>query len=152
VKVGATYDATMRRSALLLVLVSLLAAAVGAAAAARSGGGSPLDGRWTWTWTAADLSQFSAPRITGSFVAEFRDGRIYGNFPRPGAPLVFAGMFTVHGDLVSLRFRSSRTPGVVPGRTYVMRFSIFRDRLTWSMVRGRAGLDHLPATPWTRAG
>jgi hypothetical protein len=141
----------MRRSALLRVSAGLLASAVAATPVAGSSRGSPIDGRWTMTYTVANLSHFSAPRVTGSFVVVFRDGRSFTNFPRPGSLLVLVGTFTVHGDLVSLRFRSRRA-GVIPGRTYVMRFSIFRDRLTWSMVRGRAGLDHLPATPWTRVG
>jgi hypothetical protein len=149
----------MRRSLLLLVLVSLMAGGPAVASLARSSGGSPLDGRWTWTWTDDELSHLSAPRITGTFVAQFRDGRHYTNYCRPGSPLLLNGTFTVHGDLVSLRFRRATPPEpcphegrVVPGRTYVMRFSIFRDRLTWSMVRGRAGLDHLTAAPWTRVG
>jgi hypothetical protein len=33
-----------------------------------------------------------------------------------------------------------------------MRFSIFRDRLRWSMVPGRQGFDDLTITPFRRVG
>jgi hypothetical protein len=141
----------MRRSLSLHVLASLAAAVLALASVASSSGGSPIDGRWTWTWTEAEMAHAAAPRATGSFLAEFRDGGMYGNYPTPGSPVVFVGTFAVHGDLVSLRFLRKGS-GATTGRTYVMRFSIFRDRLTWSMVRGRAGLDHLPFSPWTRVG
>jgi hypothetical protein len=141
----------MQRSVLLIVLMSLLVAGVAGAAAARNSGTSPIDGRWQWTWTKAELARGPKPYFLGTFVAEYRDGRQYSNYPKPGSALRPVGTFTVQGDVVSLRFNRDAS-GVDPGKTYMMRFSIFRDRLTWSKVPGRAGLDTLPLTPWTRVG
>ena len=67
----------------------------------------------------------------------------------PGDPEVLRGTYTVSGNVATLVFRPG-TPGTVPGIRYMMRFSVFHDRLTWSKIPGRVGLDALPAVPWTR--
>jgi hypothetical protein len=59
--------------------------------------------------------------------------------------------FTVDGDIV--RFVVvKRDPHDVAGSIHYMRFSIFRDRLTWLNVRGREGFDDLTISPFLRFG
>jgi len=141
--------ATIKRLAFLLLLGLLASSQTAVLASVRDAGKTPLDGRWQWTWTKAELNGAPGPHFPGSYFAEFRDGRHYSNYPKPGSMLTLKGTFTVHGVVVTLHFRPGAT-SVEPGRTYMMRFSIYRDRLTWSKIPGHAGLDLLPITPWTR--
>ena len=57
--------------------------------------------------------------------------------------------FFVHGNVVGFVF-AVRGPGIVPGKTYELRWSIFRDRLRFAELPGRSELTALPIKPWTR--
>lgn len=134
----------------LVRIVALLAtAAVVAVPVARpaSLGSTPLDGRWTFVWPSAALHKCCDPRVpAGRYVVEFRDGQVTRLLPKP----VLRGLrFTVSGSLATFVFPRG-VPGTVPGRHYVMRWSIYRDRLTWSSVPGRAPLGAFVITPWIR--
>jgi hypothetical protein len=144
----------MQRSPLLLLVASLLAGAVAVSAAASSSDGSPLDGRWAFTWTAHALVKAGAGDVVslaGPKMVEFRSGRWYKLDPRTQRVQSVVAKFTVHGDVAYFTFLI-KEPTVDSGKTYEMRFSIYRDRLTWSRVPGRAGLDALASTPWVRVG
>jgi hypothetical protein len=140
----------MTRIGSALLLAVLIAAGSVPGAPGRWSGGSPLDGRWRWTWTREELHRAGAPLFyVGDNMSEFNDGRIYGLDPKTGDREGFRGTYTVSGDVATLVFR----PGVVgtlPRIHYAMRFTVLHDRLTWSRVPGRAGLDALPIVPWTR--
>jgi hypothetical protein len=141
-----------RRAAVVAALAALVVAtSVHGAAAARS----PIDGRWRWTYTYAELLHCCGKPIAdaqaGPSLSEFRGGRIYALDAATGRLIGLRGTYTVAGDVVTFVF-SHHYPGLVAGRAYVMRFTLFRDRLTWSHVPGRAGVDALTIAPWTRVG
>jgi hypothetical protein len=143
----------MRRLLAALVVATALATASGVAVGARAHG-TLLDGRWKWTVTRAEaLSCCQNAALAGPSLAEFRDGRIYALDPGTGRLVGLRGTYTVAGNLVTFVFSHkypAQTP--IPGKPYLMRFSLYRDRLTWSMVPGRPGLTVLPAAPWVRVG
>ena len=142
----------MRRAAVLVVLAALT---VGAFAQGADAARSPIDGRWRWSYTYAELlhccGKAVADTLAGPSLSEFRDGQIYALDADSGRLIGLRGTYRVAGDVVSFVF-SHHYPGLTPGRTYVMRFTLFRDRLTWSRVPGRPGLDALTVTSWTRVG
>jgi hypothetical protein len=136
-------------------LVALAALAVGAFAHGAGAARSPIDGRWRWTYTYDQLlhccGKLAADDQAGPSLSEFRDGRIYALDAATGRLIGLRGTYTVSGDVVTFVF-SHRYPGLGTGRAYEMRFSLFRNRLTWSHVPGRAGIDALTIAPWTRVG
>jgi hypothetical protein len=144
------------RLATCTVVIALLASLGAAGAGARGSDRSVIDGRWSWNWTRAQLRHFCGscandPSVAGPSLSEFRDGRIYALDPATGRVIALRGTYGVAGDMVSFVF-SHKYPGLMTGRTYVMRFSLYRDRLTWSLVPGRAGISSLTIGPWTRVG
>jgi hypothetical protein len=139
----------MTRSVALLILAALIAVAAAAAAGDRS---SPLDGTWKWAWTRAELLRNGgqprdASAAAGTHTATFANGHSTARNLRTGE--VSRARFSVHGNVVGFVF-STRGPGYVPGRTYELRWSIYRDRLTFSELPSRSVLTWLPITPWTR--
>ena len=144
----------MRPASFLLALVALATASPVPAADGRRDGGSPIDGRWTWTWTAAQLSRLGSNPYdlgtqTGPATVVFANGRYLARWQLSGR--VAAGTYTVDRNVA--RFVVvERDPHDAAGSVHYMRFSIFRDRLTWSMVPGRQGFDDLTITPFRRVG
>jgi hypothetical protein len=124
-----------------------LAGALTASADARSGAASPLDGRWTFTWTPAQMRPICASCAVGRFLVEFRDGHV---IRLPPKPVLRTGRFSVRGNLASFVFPAPAPAGIIAGRMYAMRWSIYRDRLTWSKVPGRPLLEAFLITPWVR--
>src|SRR5262245_18111215 len=135
------------------VLAPLTAAALVAASAAAA---SPLDGRWTGTATLADLEQAG--------VAQPYAGKLCGTATGPCAPAAVSfgngrfrfhsqtggnasGTFGVNGKHVRFVFASG--VGVQPGTVAECGWSVYRDRLSFTKVRGRPcyGWD---AAPWRR--
>ncbi len=134
----------MTRSVGALFLTSAVAASLATTVAdARTLVSSPLDGRWTFTWTPAETK---SPRLAARYVVEFRDGHLTRLLPHP---VLRGARFSTSGNVATLVFPPG-TGGVVPGRPYTMRWSIYRDRLTWAPAPGRAGLDVFYVVPWTR--
>jgi len=143
-------SATYRQGMLVLMAVASGLAAVAPTAAGGLRASSPLDGRWTFTWTRAQLNHVGAPHVVPArlFLVEFRDGRFTRLLPRP---VLRGARFTTSGNVATFVFPAPLPAGLVAGRIYTMRWSIYRDRLTWSRVPGRAGLRAFTITPWTRA-
>jgi TRAP-type C4-dicarboxylate transport system substrate-binding protein len=129
-----------------------------------AGGGAPaspaprisgLDGRWKVVWTREELiaagiePETAATLAAGSrvLISEFRRGRFKG---RAGARVVSSGTYTVAGDLVRLVFDSPAPPGTVAGKAYDLRWSRYRDVLSFSAVPGREPLDAMLVKPLTR--
>jgi hypothetical protein len=145
----------MRLATCTLVL-ALLASLAAAGAGARGSDRSVIDGRWSWNYPLAQARRFcrgcaNNSSVAGPSMSEFRDGRIYALDPSTGRVIAFRGTYSVAGDVVSFVF-THKYPGLMTGKTYVMRFSLYRDRLTWSLLPGRAGLSDLTIGPWTRVG
>lgn len=141
-----------------VIALATVVAAVSLAAPAAAGT-SKLDGRWRWSWSVAELTRGGSPpavakKLAGPGMVEFRDGRVYKLDPRTGRVEFLAGSFTVAGNVVTFRFRRvpgrRPPPGIVPGRIYQLRWSIYRDRLTWSELPGREELTAFPLEPWIR--
>lgn len=135
-----------------LLAVAAIAAAVASGPGAANGGGSVIDGRWKWTWPAARLrhvgaSSYDVKTMAGPGSVVFAHGRYVARFAVSGR--MGSGRFSIDGDVI--RFvTDKRDPHDVPGRVVFMRFSIFRDRLTYSIIPGRVGWTYLPISPLTR--
>jgi TRAP-type C4-dicarboxylate transport system substrate-binding protein len=109
---------------------------------------SKLEGRWTVSWTGDELLAVGVdPRLVnalqGSHVLEFSDGR----FRSKTDPTT--GTFAVAGDVVRLVFDNG-APGVKPARVYELRWTVYRDSLTFSTASGRTPLLAMMIKPWTR--
>lgn len=133
-------------------MLALVAPAVASPVAGADGGRvarSPLDGRWTWTWTAADLDRAAASpydrrTLLGPETCVFANGRWDARNPRSGRR--DGGRFAAHGNVVTFTVEYG-PPGP---RAAELRFSVYRDRLVWSMIPGRHGWSLLTTTPWVR--
>jgi hypothetical protein len=137
----------MTRSAGVILLAAVVTSLATATSDAHTLPSSPLDGRWAFTWTPAEVKSHGAdPRLADHYVMEFRNGSLIRLVPHP---VVRKARFTVRGNVMSFVFVVPTT-GAVVGRPYEMRWSIYRDRLSWAMVPGRAGADLFTAVPWTR--
>jgi hypothetical protein len=148
----------LRRPLFLLALGS----AVAVVAASPAGAATPLDGWWTTApEPAAELVAHGMRPVDADMLSRF-------GVRRPGihlehglatwidlatGSLVAFGAYVVRGDLVSFRVVWAAGPGPnsPPGLTW-LRWSIFRDRLTFSPVPGRPDVVPLTARPWVRIG
>ena len=130
-----------------LLLVAVVAAAVTATGvSARTS--TPLDGTWTWTWTRDDVGRARAGAYDfGRYTATLANGRATARNLRTGR--VRHAKYFVHGNVVGFVF-PERSVGVVPGRMYELKWSIYRDRLRFTELPGRSVLTLLPLEPWTR--
>jgi len=138
----------MTRSLHAICLIT--AAIVAGPAAGALSASSPLDGRWTFTWTQAQANPGGGHAVpSGRFVVELRHGHVTRLQPRP---VLRGGRFTTRGNLATFVFPAPAPPGAVAGRVYAMHWSIYRDRLTWSRAPGRAAMNIFFVTPWTRIG
>jgi hypothetical protein len=143
----------MKRTAWLPFLAALVAAVTAPAANARGAGASPLDGTWSCTWTRADLLHAGilrrdADELAGRHVATFANGHVTDRNLSTGRVGTSARFF-VHGSVVGFVF-PTRGPGIVAGRTYELKWSLYRDRLRFAELPGRSVLTALPIKPWTR--
>jgi TRAP-type C4-dicarboxylate transport system substrate-binding protein len=114
---------------------------------------TPLDGRWTYTWTrpellAAGIAEKYIPRGVqrATVIAEFRRGR----YTLSAAGKVrISGTYSVEGNVMSLVHKAPAR-GYVAGQVYRQRFSVYRDKLVF---RRFAGSDYdlvLLVKPFTR--
>ena len=143
----------MKRTAWLLVLAALVAAVTVRAANARGAGASPLDGTWMVSWTRAELLRADIlPRdadvLAGRHIATFANGPVTDRNLSTGR-VGRGARFFVHGNVVGFVF-PTRGPGIVAGRTYELKWSIYRDRLRFAELPGRSVLTALPIKPYTR--
>jgi hypothetical protein len=138
----------MTHSKATLFLAATAASVLAGNTHASSVSTSPLDGRWTWTWTPAQVkSKNLPPRLAGRYLVELQDGDLTRLLPHP---VLRGAHFTTQGDVATFVFPRG-VVALVPGRHYVMHWSIYRDRLTWSKIPGRAWWgDLFLAVPWTR--
>jgi hypothetical protein len=137
------------RRPLVLGLGVLAAVGVATAALPSASARTPIDGTWTWTWTAADMNRAGAnadarKTLLGPETCTFASGRWDGRNLSSGRR--DGGRFTVSGDVVTFMVEYGRAGP----RTVQLKFSIYRDRLSWSTIPGRAGWSLLTTTSWTR--
>jgi hypothetical protein len=144
----------MKRASVVAVIAALVAAPAAAAPSA-----SRIEGRW------------KTPRRTVHEMVSVgllkRDAEKLARYPRnPGIDLhhgvyegldldtgrvLATGTYRLTGNVIHFVF-SKRSIAVVPGRPYALRWSIFRDRLTFSYLPGRHDLGWFVLHPFTRVG
>jgi TRAP-type transport system periplasmic protein len=102
-------------------------------------GTSPLEGRWTYTWTrpellAAGIAEKYIPRGVqrATVVFEFKRGRY--RAIADGAVRI-RGTYTVDGDVLNL-VHAPGSAGYAAGQVYRQRWSVYRGRLTFRRVPG----------------
>jgi len=141
----------MRPMAPLLAAIALTALAP--SASARPLPVSPLDGRWTWTWTRAELlgrgdDPADAAWNAGTHHITLSGGRFV-HVTRRGES---RGSFSVRRDVVTF-ISDNRYGGMRAGLPYSIRFSLYRDHITFRDLPGRGSspLRYLALAPWTRA-
>jgi hypothetical protein len=110
----------------------------------------PFDGRWHTTLSRAQLIRAgaepaSANALYGSYSARFALGRF--TFSNGRTHRGARGSFVVRGKVA--RFTFSSGVGLRPGEAAELRWSVYRDRLTFKAIRGRPALL-LDAGIWTR--
>jgi TRAP-type C4-dicarboxylate transport system substrate-binding protein len=112
---------------------------------------SRLEGRWQTTWTVAELLQAGLPNkdakaLQGPKSVVFAGGRFRADL---GAGNIAIGTYDVEGDVVSLVFE--RGIAVQLRRVYQLKWSVYRDSITYSTVPGSEPLLALLIKPWKRA-
>jgi hypothetical protein len=138
----------MTRSIGAILLTALVATLGATVAPARTLPISPLDGQWSFNWTLVELKRNNAPtKYAGYNLVEFRNRQLISVLPGPVRDI--AG-FTTNGHVATFVVQAPPPAGLVAGKRYVMRWSVYRDRLTWSAVPGRAFIGMFLAVPWTR--
>jgi hypothetical protein len=154
-----TKGEAMRRSALLLILVSLVAAVATAGVSARHERRSPLDGRWKLATKptseeliAKGMTRADAEALNnnvGTPAMEYRNGHFRWFDLATGITLE-KGTYVVDGYEVTFA-RTWKKPGTIRDpRIIRLRWSVFRDRLTFSDLPGRMPLPPFTTRPWTR--
>ena len=146
------------RAACALALAALLAASAGAAA--RGSDPSPLDGRWRIAYKATTEQLVahgmwrSAAEALGRLGIEVPAVDLHGGHARwfdlATGKTTCRGTYLVRGDRVGLAF--SRCPVPPPAGVTWMRWSIFRNRVTFTALRGRANIVAITISPWVRVG
>jgi hypothetical protein len=142
----------MRRAAVLLAVGVL------AAAGPASAGRTPLDGRWKMTRTATTRQLIahgtwpSAARAIARLhvripAVELRDGQARW-FDLATGRTTCTGTFLVRGDRVGFAFSTCAMP--MPHGVSWMRWTVFRNRLAFSALPGRAPLSPIAVYPWVR--
>ena len=125
--------------------------------AAASVARTPLDGVWVLHTTADDLRRIGTPEQDinpenyGDLSMSLGRGRFV---QRQSAGDRAAGGFTVKDHVVTFSVETA-TGGPArsrPGEVYTYRWSVYRDRLTLSRVRGKVSPEPMRARPWHRAG
>ena len=139
-----------------LATVATLVAIVSAPASAAIGT-SAIEGRWKTKpatlqeLVAAGLSRKNAEelarRVKGTPAIELRNGT-YKGLNLDTGKVVSVGTYRVTGNIVRFIFRTG--VAVHFGQPYLLHWSVYRDRLTFSDVPGRPTLGVFTLHPWTR--
>jgi hypothetical protein len=153
-------DASLRLAACLFVVATLASVAPLAGASARGFDRSPLDGRWKIAYkaTTEQLVAHGMPRSAAEALGcldveipavDLNGGRARW-FDLATGKTTCRGSYVVRGDRVG--FSSSRCPVPTPAGVTWMRWSVFRDRLTFSAIQGRPNIVAITISPWVRVG
>jgi len=111
---------------------------------------SRIEGRWETTWTEAELLEAGLPQadarsLAGPKTTVFRAGRFRAELGGGNSAI---GAYEVDGPVVSLVFE--RGIGVQLGRVYQLRWSVYRDSITYAAVPGSEPLSAMLIKPWKR--
>ena len=114
---------------------------------------TPVEGRWNWDWTDAELVAAGVgvrdvPGLVGSGAVEFHAGRFEATTAPSGQ--WSTGVYRLDGNRISLTFDDPAPPGTVAGRAYELRWSRYRDTLAFERVPGREPLQALLIEPFQR--
>jgi hypothetical protein len=114
---------------------------------------SPIEGRWAWEWTEAELvaagvARRQAPGLVGTGTVDFDAGR----FSATNAPSGrrSTGVYRVQGDRITMTFDEPSPPGTVARTAYELRWSRYRDTLTFERAPGREPLLAMLIEPFER--
>ena len=112
---------------------------------------SAIDGRWQAKVTQAALvaagdTPVEAKAARGTWVVEFEGGRFTARLLESG--IEYSGTYELRGDVLSVDF--DVCPGTVCRLISETRWSIYRDQLILSEIRGRPFSSVGVAAPWTR--
>jgi hypothetical protein len=146
----------MRLAACILALTALLVPAAGARA--RVADPSPVDGRWrivhkatTEELVARGMSP-AAAKALGRLDIEIPAVDLHGGHARwfdlATGKTTCRGTYVVRGDRVGFAFSVCPVPPP-PGVTW-MRWSVFRDRVTFTALPGRSDIVAITISPWVR--
>ena len=114
-------------------------------------GEAAIEGRWETTWKrdaliAAGLAPKDAEAFRGHHTAEFADGRF--RFQHTPSGNSSTGAFVVEGDVIRLVFETGIALQL--GRPYELKWSVYRERLTFSAAPGSEPLTAFLTAPYTR--
>ena len=144
----------MKRTVLFAIVAALAATVAVSPTSAASA--SRLDGRWKTTRAtlhellAAGIARKDAVALERAAkvpALDFHHGAFKGLDLATGR-VRGTGTYRLSGDVIRLVFRTG--VAVDPGTVYQLRWSVYRDRLTFSSVPGRPSLLLLTLKPWTR--
>jgi TRAP-type C4-dicarboxylate transport system substrate-binding protein len=118
---------------------------------------TPLDGVWVLHTTAEDLRRIGMPEedVNPENYGELSMSLGRGLFvQRQSSGDRAAGSFTVEDHTITLTAEtaSGGPARTRPGEVWSFRWSLYRDRLTLSPVRGKVSPPPMIAQPWQRAG
>jgi hypothetical protein len=149
-------DVRLATCTVVLALLASLAGALGAAA--RGTDPSALDGRWRIAHkaTTAQLVAHGMPpavaEALGHLDVEIPAVDLGASHARwfdlATGKTTCRGTYVVRGDRVGFSF--SRCPVATPAGVTWMRWSIFRDRVTFTALPGRANIVAVTISPWVR--
>jgi hypothetical protein len=144
----------MRRLSCLALLAAL---AVVASTASSAAGTSAIEGRWkTKRVTLQSLldagfrrkdAEALAHAVRGTPAIDLENGMFKGLDFSTGR-VVATGTYRLTGNVIRFVFKTG--VAVQLGLTYSLRWSVYRDRLTFSSVPGRPSLGAFTLNPWTR--
>ena len=124
---------------------------------AASSARTPLDGVWVLHTTADDLRRTGTPEedVNPENYGELSMSLGRGRFvQRQSSGDRAAGSFTLEDHIITLTAEtaSGGPARTRPGEVWSFRWSLYRDRLTLSPVRGKVSPPPMIARPWQRAG
>lgn len=144
----------MRRLSCLVLLAALV---VVASAPSSGAGTSAIDGRWkTKRVTLQRLldagfrrkdAEALAHAVRGTPAIDLENG-VFKGLDLSTGRVVATGTYRLTGNVIRFVFKTG--VAVQLGLTYSLRWSVYRDRLTFSSVPGRPSLGAFTLNPWTR--
>lgn len=145
----------MRRTSCLALFAVL--ATIAAAVPSSAAGTSTIEGRWkTKRMTLQQLLDAGfarknalalSQRVHGTPAIDLENG-VFKGLDLSNGRVVANGTYTLAGNVIRFVFKSGAA--VHLGQTYWLRWSVYRDRLTFSNVPGRPSLGAFTLNPWTR--
>lgn len=145
----------MRRISCLALLAAL--AMIAASPPSSAAGTSAIEGRWkTKKVTLQSLldagfrrkdAEALAHAVRGTPAIDLENGMFKGLDLSTGR-VVATGTYRLTGNVIRFVFKTG--VAVQLGMTYSLRWSVYRDRLTFSSVPGRPSLGAFTLNPWTR--